>query len=128
MKKYRLAIASMVMMAVVQHVGAQDYFASASDYARLYVGAVEAQYPKALWHELPYYKGDTKMYRGRISYHGVVYENVLMRFDQLKQCVVVVPPREGCFVCRSRSLWTGLRWMAAGLCMIRRMAQGIRRC
>ena len=84
-------------MAVVQHVGAQDYFASASDYARLYVGAVEAQYPKALWHELPYYKGDTKMYRGRISYHGVVYENVLMRFDQLKQCVVVVPPREGVF-------------------------------
>ena len=96
MKKYRLAIACM-MMAVVQHVGAQDYFASASDYARLYVGAVEAQYPKALWHELPYYKGDTKMYRGRISYHGVVYENVLMRFDQLKQCVVVVPPREGVF-------------------------------
>ena len=96
MKKCRLAIACM-MMAVAQHVGAQDYFASASDYARLYVGAVEAQYPKALWHELPYYKGDTKMYRGRISYHGVVYENVLMRFDQLKQCVVVVPPREGVF-------------------------------
>ncbi len=85
------------MMAVAQHVGAQDYFASASDYARLYVGAVEAQYPKALWHELPYYKGNTTMYRGRISYHGVVYDNVLMRFDQLKQCVVVVPPREGVF-------------------------------
>ena len=96
MKKCRLAIACM-MMAVVQHVGAQDYFASASDYARLYVGAVEAQYPKALWHELPYYKGNTTMYRGRISYHGVVYDNVLMRFDQLKQCVVVVPPREGVF-------------------------------
>ena len=96
MKKCRLAIACM-MMAVAQHVEAQDYFASASDYARLYVGAVEAQYPKALWHELPYYKGNTTMYRGRISYHGVVYDNVLMRFDQLKQCVVVVPPREGVF-------------------------------
>ena len=96
MKKCRLAIACM-MMAVAQHVGAQDYFALASDYARLYVGAVEAQYPKALWHELPYYKGNTTMYRGRISYHGVVYDNVLMRFDQLKQCVVVVPPREGVF-------------------------------
>ena len=96
MKKCRLVIACM-MMAVAQHVGAQDYFASASDYARLYVGAVEAQYPKALWHELPYYKGNTTMYRGRISYHGVVYDNVLMRVDQLKQCVVVVPPREGVF-------------------------------
>ena len=95
MEKYRLAIAC--MLAVVQHVEAQERFSPAADYARLYVGAVEAQYPKALWHELPYYKGDTKMYRGRISYHGVVYDNVLMRFDQLKQCVVVVPPREGVF-------------------------------
>ena len=52
MKKYRLAIACM-MMAVVQHVGAQDYFASASDYARLYVGAVEPQYSKTVWHDMP---------------------------------------------------------------------------
>ncbi len=34
------------------------------------------------------------MYRGRISYYGVVYEDVQLRFDQLKQCVVVLPPGE----------------------------------
>jgi hypothetical protein len=82
------------MMAVVQHVGAQDYFTSASDFARLYVGAVEPQYQKSLWHELPYYKGNNNMYKGRISYHGVVYDDVQLRFDQLEQRVVVLPPGE----------------------------------
>jgi len=92
------------MMAAVQHVGAQEYFipadaptrslTSASDFARLYVGAVEPQYQKSLWHDMPYYKGNTNMYKGRISYHGVVYEDVQLRFDQLKQCVVVLPPGE----------------------------------
>ena len=82
------------MMAVVQHVGAQDFFNSASDFARLYVGAVEPQYSKSLWYDIPYYKGNADMYKGRVSYHGVVYEDVQLRFDQLKQCVVVLPPGE----------------------------------
>lgn len=72
------------MMIVVQHVGAQDYFSSASDFARLYVGAVEPQYQSSLWHDNPYYKEKTDMYHGRISYYGVVYEDVQLRFDQLK--------------------------------------------
>jgi hypothetical protein len=81
-----------MMMAVVQHVGAQGYFSSASDYARLYVGAVEPQYPKTVWHDMPYYKGSTDVYNGRVSYHGVVYDKVQLRFDQLKQQVVVLSP------------------------------------
>ena len=80
------------MMAVVQHIGAQEYFSSASDFARLYVGAIEPQYPKTLWHDIPYYKDKLDLYKGRISYHGVVYNDVQLRFDQLKQCVVVLPP------------------------------------
>ena len=94
-KKYWLIFAC--MMAVVQHAGAQEYFSSASDFARLYVGAVEPQYPKLLWHDMPYYKGNTNLYKGRISYHGVVYDDVQLRFDQLKQCVVVQPPGERVF-------------------------------
>ena len=82
------------IMAVVQHVRAQDYFSSASNFARLYVGAIEPQYSKTLWFDIPYYKGNADMYKGRISYHGVVYEDVQLRFDQLKQCVVVLPPGE----------------------------------
>ena len=64
------------MMAFVQNVGAQEYFSSASDYARLYVGALEPQYPKSFWYDVPYYKGTTDMYDGRISYYGVVYDHV----------------------------------------------------
>ena len=82
------------MMAVIQQAEAQEYVPSASDFARLYVGAVEPQYETWLWHDVPYYKGDTRMYDGRISYHGVVYDNVQLRYDQLKQRVVVLSPDE----------------------------------
>ena len=100
MKKYWLVF--VCLMTLVQNAGAQEYYipddtpahslSSASDYARLYVGAVEPQYSKMLWYDIPYYNGNTDMYKGRISYHGVVYEEVQLRFDQLKQCVVVLPP------------------------------------
>ena len=100
MKLYRLALAC--MMAVVQNVGAQDNsvstaspslnFSTISDYARLYVGAIEPQYQTGLWHDMPYYKGNINRYKGRICYHGVVYDDVLLRFDLLKQRVVVLSP------------------------------------
>ncbi len=86
------------MMIVVQHVGAQDYFSSASDFARLYVGAVEPQYQSSLWHDNPYYEGQRmkaegqRLYHGRISYYGVVYEDVQLRYDLLKQSVIVLSP------------------------------------
>ena len=86
------------MMVVVQNVGAQEYFSSASDYARLYVGVIEPQYQIWLWHDNPYYKGNMDMYNGRISYYGVVYDHVQLRFDQLKQRVVVLSP-VGNFLC-----------------------------
>ena len=92
MKKGKLLWMCAILLSVVQHVGAQDYFSSASDFARLYVGAIEPQYPKSIWHDMPYYKGNTNLYKGRISYHGVVYDDVQLRFDQLKQCVVVLSP------------------------------------
>ena len=80
------------MMAVVQGVRAQEYFSSASNFARLYVGAVEAQYQTSVWHDNPYYKENTSTYKGRISYHGVVYDDVQLRYDQYKQRVVILSP------------------------------------
>ena len=50
-----------------------------------------------MWYDNPYYKDNTNLYNGRISYYGVVYDDVLLRFDQLKQCVVVLPPGEKVF-------------------------------
>ena len=80
------------MMMVVQGVRAQEYFSSASNFARLYVGAVEAQYQTSVWHDNPYYKENTSTYKGRISYHGVVYDDVQLRYDQYRQRVVVLSP------------------------------------
>ena len=83
------------MTLVVQHTEAQDYFSAASDYARLYIGPVEPQYQLSRWYDIPYYKGNTNMYKGRISYYGVVYDNVELRFDQMKQHVSVLSPKAG---------------------------------
>ncbi|MBR1388790.1 MAG: TonB-dependent receptor plug domain-containing protein [Prevotella sp.] len=89
-KKYLLIF--VCMTAVAQEARAQTY--DPADFARLYVGAVEPQYQAWLWHDIPYYKDNAEMYQGRISYHGVVYEDVQLRFDQLKQQVVVLSPEE----------------------------------
>ena len=80
------------MIKVVQGVVAQDNSPSTSNFARLYVGQVEQPYQMALWHDIPYYNGSTDTYKGRICYYGVVYDNVQLRYDQLKQCVVVLTP------------------------------------
>ena len=92
------------MMVVMQQSWSQErgsgspgYFPSASDYARLYVGSVEPQYLTSLWYDLPYYKGTPKTYQGRISYYGVVYDDVQLRFDQLQQRVVVLSPKGSVF-------------------------------
>ena len=69
-----------------------DYFSSASDFARLYVGEVEPQFQASLWHDIPYYKGNTNLYKGRVSYHGVVYDDVQLRFNQLEQRIAVLSP------------------------------------
>ena len=80
------------MMSVIQPVGAQEHHSSASDFARLYVGSVEPQYQLLLWHDIPYYKDNTDLYAGRVSYHGVVYDNVQLRFDQFMQRIAVLTP------------------------------------
>ncbi len=85
------------MVIGVQSVVAQDFFSSASDYARLYVGQVESQYQLALWKDIPYYKDNTGTYKGRISYYGMVYDNVQLRFDELRQHVVVLSPKSNVF-------------------------------
>ena len=90
MKKFFFVFACIMM--VVQNVKAQEYFSSASDFARLYIGEVEPQYLLSAWRDIPYYKGTTDLYEGRISYHGVVYDHVKLRFDQLEQRVVVLSP------------------------------------
>ena len=85
-------LAFVCMTALVQNVGSQEYSSPASDFARLYVGAVEPQYETWLWHDSPYYGDNAGTFAGRISYHGVVYDGVRLRFDLLRQRVVVLSP------------------------------------
>ena len=80
------------LMSVIQHAGAQEHHSYASDFARLYVGAVEPQYQLLLWHDIPYYKDNTDLYSGRVSYHGVVYDDVQLRYDQFMQRIAVLTP------------------------------------
>ena len=88
----RPLLALACMAAAVQNSEAQELNSSASEFARLYVGALEPQYQIWSWQDIPYYKGNTDAYRGRVSYHGIVYDDVLLRFDQLAQRVVVLSP------------------------------------
>ena len=80
------------MTVITQNTGAQETSSSASDFARLYVGVVEPQYEAWLWHDSPYYNDNASTYSGRISYYGVVYDHVQLRFDLLKQRVIVLSP------------------------------------
>ena len=89
-KKYLLIF--FCMITIMQDVGAQENDSSASGFARLYVGTLEPQYQKWLWHDIPFYNENTDLYSGRISYFGVVYDDVQLRFDQLKQRVAVLAP------------------------------------
>jgi len=88
----RPLLALACMAAAVQNSEAQELNSSASEFARLYVGALEPQYQIWSWQDIPYYKGNTDAYRGRVSYYGIVYDDVLLRFDQLAQRVVVLSP------------------------------------
>lgn len=90
--KDKLCIIACLLAAGVQNVAAQDYFSSASNFSRLYIGLVEPQYNMALWRDSPFYKNDPKMRKGRVSYCGVVYEDVMLRFDQYKQQLAVSSP------------------------------------
>ena len=80
------------MMSVILHAGAQEHISFASDYDRLYVGALEPQYQLKLWHDIPYYNNKPDFHSGRVSYYGMVYDDVQLRFDQLMQRIAVLSP------------------------------------
>lgn len=86
-----------MMATSVQTADAQDYFSSALDYSHLYVGLVEPQYNLAQWLDNPYYKDEVKMMKGRVCYCGVVYDNVMLRYDQYKQNLAVCSPKDNVY-------------------------------
>lgn len=81
--KKRLLIATCLFAVGIQNLTAQDYLDVAGDHARLYVGRVEPQYQLTAWRDNPYYGDNLDVHMGRISYYGVVYDNVRLRYDML---------------------------------------------
>ena len=68
------------------HSVAQD------EYSPLFVGKIEKQYQQSRYHDNPYFGDKYDVIKGDISYNGIVYKNVPMRYDMLKQQVIVSSP------------------------------------
>lgn len=74
-------------------------YAFADDrYARLYVGRIEEPHIYAQYDSLPYYGNTVNTFSGKMSYYGVTYDSVNMRYDLLRQEIVVCTPVTNIFV------------------------------
>lgn len=100
--KIRMAALSAFFMAGIVATGAQNSQTGSSapvdDYARLFVGRMETPYIQKQY-SIPPYLGDTDEFAdGMVSYDGIIYNNVKLRYDELKQQLVVVNPGMSSFV------------------------------
>jgi len=64
------------------------------DFSPLFVGRIEQQYQQALYKDIPYLGDNYRLVIGDISYNGITYSNVKMRYDLLKQQIVVNSPQK----------------------------------
>lgn len=92
----RLALAGILSATSITATHAQGTATDdAGDYARLYVSRKEQPYNLKRYTLSPYYDGKGDFYYGRVSYAGVIYDNVKLRYDNYLQQVVVVAPSSG---------------------------------
>lgn len=96
MMKNKRAVLMLVATCLTVSTYAQQYETrlyqqTAGDYAGLYQGHLEDELVQRVWANHPYL--DTSEFRpGSISYAGVVYEDVPIRYDAHAQYVVVMTP------------------------------------
>lgn len=69
-----------------------DETKDSQEYMRLYVGRVEQPYVLKLYSLNPYLGDDSKFVTGTVSCDGIIYNNVLLRYDELKSQLVVSTP------------------------------------
>lgn len=96
--KMHIAVLSALILAGVVTISAQSSsqqrFGTDGDYARLFVGRMEQPYILKRYSMSPYLGNKEDFTTGAVSYDGVIYKNVKMRYDELKQQLVVVSPME----------------------------------
>ena len=90
------SIISLFLLGLAISAKAQD--AVCDDYSRLCVGHIEDQYLLSLYQDIPYYGDNTDFHKGDVSYHGVVYKDVMLRYDMLKQLLIVCTPKQNSIV------------------------------
>lgn len=66
--------------------------ATAGDYAPLFVGRMEQPYVLKSLSDSPYLFGNDMLLQGRVSFDGIIYNNVKMRYDNLAHNLVVSTP------------------------------------
>jgi len=64
----------------------------------LFVGRIEKQYNQAIYKDVPYLGDNNNLTKGNISYNCIVYSTVMMRYDLLKQQIVVNTPQKNIFI------------------------------
>ncbi len=65
---------------------------TAGDHAALYQGRIEQGLNSAQWMSTPYYP-DKEFRKGDVSYDGIIYKDVSLRYDAFHQNLVVVAPK-----------------------------------
>lgn len=68
------------------------------DYSPLFVGKIEKQYQQSRYNNVPYLGNSYDVIKGDICYNGILYKNVAMRYDMLKQQVIVSSPNNNKFI------------------------------
>lgn len=70
-----------------------SFHEKAGSYASLFVGKVEHGYPASAYANHPYWD-DIRFYAGEVSYRGLWYRNLSMRYDaHLRQLAVMAPDK-----------------------------------
>ena len=71
-----------------------EYLREAGDRAEMFVGKMEPGYASTVYINHPYWSGE-EFHIGQVKYKGLLYRNVLLRYDAfLKQLVVKTPQKQ----------------------------------
>lgn len=89
-----LTLLSAATISTGQNLAIEPYLQKAGDHAILYQGRIEPSFNYQQWVAHPFWE-DKEMHEGAISYDGVFYPKVQIRYDVFKNLVSVASPARG---------------------------------
>ena len=101
MHRFTTVLTTLLTFIAVAHTDAygqgltiDDYLQKAGDHALLYQGRIEPPFNQRQWMTHPFWE-DNDVHVGTISFKGIVYPNVSIRYDVYKNLVSVISPVRG---------------------------------